>query len=131
MVSNTSSSGKGKPSYDFGAFAAAQIQSAPPFELGEFGPGSRGKVRRLDAGVPDNVLIAHDNRGAAIDARPHRQFRLEGDADLADENEIEGRGKRGGDFGGHDHAAARQRQHDRPLLLVPASATASSRLLRR
>ena len=64
-------------SSDFGAFAAAQIQLAPPLDLRELGPAGGGKIRLFDAGVLDNVLIEHDNRGSAVDDRPHRQFRLE------------------------------------------------------
>jgi hypothetical protein len=55
-------------------------------------------------------LVIEDARAAGGD-RTHCELFVTGDAELADDKDIERRIERAGDFIGDGHAAARQRQH--------------------
>ena len=62
--------------------AVAQIELPPSLDLGQLGIARGLKLRILDAGVGDDVLVAHHDRGAAIDdcaaARTRRNHRTHG-----------------------------------------------------
>jgi hypothetical protein len=107
-----------RASSDFGAFAAAQIQLAPP-DLRELGPAGGGKIRLFDAGVPDTSSLSTTIEAPPSTTAPIASFGWKSDANLADQMRSRRRGERGGYLGGHDHAAARQRQRDRLLARRP------------
>ncbi len=58
----------------------------------------------------NHVLVAHDDRCAAINDGAHSELRLDGYADLAHKDQIERRMERGSYLGRNGHAAARQRK---------------------
>jgi hypothetical protein len=86
--------------------------------LGEFTIANFFELRLGDTSKPDDALIAYDERRTAVDDGAHRQLPLEGHTDLAHQNEVQRRIERRRDLRGHDNAAARQRENDRPQVLV-------------
>jgi hypothetical protein len=82
------------PVRDLHVFARAQTELSPPFDLGESTIADRLEIGFLDSGKADDVLVAHDERGAAVDDGAHRQLALKRYADLAYQNEIERRVER-------------------------------------
>src|SRR5207248_576171 len=80
------------------------------FELRAFARRDARKGFRVNAHVAHDRVAHHDDTVFADGA--HRQLRLSGKTDLADEDDIERRVQRGRDFGGDRYAAARKSEHD-------------------
>ncbi len=93
-----------------GRRAVAAIRALAALELGELPLGDP-----VDDVVAEpqlaNQLVVQDARPAGRN-RPHRQLRLAGVAELADEEDVERRAERPRHLARDGHAAARQRQHD-------------------
>ncbi len=86
----------------------------PAFDLDEFLIADGLEFRFADAGEPNHIFIAHDERRAAIDHSAHRQFGLLRHANLAHQHEVERGLKHGRHFRRHRNATPRQREnHDR------------------
>jgi len=105
---------------DIDAFAVTQLESPPTLDFGELSVTGRAELGVTDACQPDDDLIAHDERRAAIDHRTHGQIRLRRNADLAQQDQVEWRVEGGRDLGGHRNAASWQRE-DHGLLSPVAS----------
>jgi hypothetical protein len=103
---------------DLRAFAIAQVAVALPIDFGEFGIASGFKRSFVNTNVLNDVFIAHRDRAAAVDNRTHCQFRLEGHADLAHEDQIDRRLERLSNLRRDSNSTARQREDRRLLLLV-------------
>jgi len=103
---------------DIDAFAAAQIALTSPFDFGEFAVANGLKFGLVDTCQPNHVLVAHDDRSAAIDDGAHGKLRLDGHADLTHQDQIEWRVERGGHLGRNGDTAARQRQDHRVLIYM-------------
>jgi hypothetical protein len=89
----------------------------PALDLGKL--RSRTALSGLvDADEADHLLIADDDRRAAVDHRSHGQFGLRWHADLSHQDEVDWRLELGRDLRGDGNAAARQCQDHRPLPLV-------------
>ena len=56
---------------DLRAFAIAQVTLAPPLDFGEFGVANGFESVFVNSDVLDDILIAHDDRGAAVNNRTH------------------------------------------------------------
>ena len=106
------------PARDIRPFAVAEITPPAPLDLGQFGIPGGVEFGLADVRYPDHVVVAHDNGSGTVDHGAHRQFRLGGNAELADQDQIERGVERGCDFGGNRYAAARQREDNRVLILV-------------
>ena len=90
--------------------AAAPVLPRASVQLGALARGDDVDVDGLQRrGLPD-FLVHHQNSPFAD--RPHRELRLEGDAELPDHDDIEGGVEGSGDLEGDGHAAAGQPEHD-------------------
>ena len=98
--------------------AIAEVELAAPFDLGELLVANGVEFVLAHASELDHLFIAHDDGLGTIDDRAHGELGLKGHADLAHQDQIERRVECGRDLGRNRHAAARQGQHDRPLILV-------------
>ena len=56
---------------DLRAFAIAQVTLAPPLDLGEFSVANGFESVFVNSDVLDDILITHDDRGAAVNNRTH------------------------------------------------------------
>ena len=56
---------------DLRAFAIAEVTLAPPLDFGEFGVANGFDSVFVNSDVLDHILIAHDDRGAAVNNRTH------------------------------------------------------------
>src|SRR5262245_10881692 len=107
-----------RPARHIDALAIATITPTAALDLGKLTIAHRLEILLIDAGEPNDLLIAHDERCAAVDDCPHGQLRLHWHADLTHQNEIERRLQGCRRLGGDCDTAARQRQHDRALAFV-------------
>jgi hypothetical protein len=57
---------------DLRTFAIAQVALAPPLDFGEFGVANGFELGFANSNVLNDVLIAHDDRPAAVGNRTHR-----------------------------------------------------------
>jgi hypothetical protein len=87
---------------------------SPAFDLRQLPPFLRLAARWRDGA--DQALVQDELRVMTIDNGAKAQLLMPRRADLAHQQHIEGRGERLGDFKADRHAAARQRQHERPIL---------------
>jgi hypothetical protein len=94
----------------------AQVILPPPLDLGELACLLGFDIARAWRDASHDILVQDELRILAIDHRAERQLLMPRRADLAHQQHIEGRGERLGDFKADRHAAARQRQHERPIL---------------
>src|SRR6516162_3646831 len=95
------------PARDLHAFTLTQIALTAPLDLGELAVTDDLEIRFIDPGKPNDAFIAHDEWRATIYDSTHRQLRLKGHADLADQNEIERRVECSRYLRCHGNAAAR------------------------
>jgi hypothetical protein len=71
-----------------------------------------------NTGKGKNVFVADDFRRAAIDHRSHCQLGLRGNADFANEHNIERRAEGSCDLGTHHSAAPRENKDNRGFAFV-------------
>ncbi len=83
--------------------------SHPALELGTLACLDRGELLGTHPGRVLNLLV-DDPRPLLADG-PHGQFGLEGHAQLADDDHVEGRPERSGHLEGHGHPAPGKAQH--------------------
>jgi hypothetical protein len=83
-----------------------QIELPPALDLGEFGLAYPVEIVRGNICERDDVLVAYDVGMAAVDHRAHGKLGLEGNADLAHEQEVQRDGQCVGDLGCDNHAAS-------------------------
>jgi hypothetical protein len=94
---------------------APTVAGHPPCRLGPFGPDDVGEVfgGQADAGDGDQGRVEHHDAHFSDGAQG--QLGLPGAAELADDQDIQGRAERPGHLGGHRHPTAGQASHDRRL----------------
>ena len=73
-----------------------------------------GDDLRRDPRLGDDLVVHHPH--TTLTDRSHREFGLEGHAELAHQDHVERRSEPDGHLCGHRHAAPRQAEDDRVLL---------------
>jgi hypothetical protein len=85
----------------------AKIELPPPLDFRDFAGAEFVELSGAGAGQPYQFLVAHNDRRAAVNHRPDSQFRLARRADLANQQQVEGRPQLRRNLGRDRHPAAR------------------------
>ena len=96
----------------------AEIAPPPALDLGQLAPLFLFDVGGGRPYLADYLLVQHQMRLIAVDDRADPELGMTRGADLAHEQDIERRTQRLRDLEADRHAAARQGEHDRVVLLV-------------
>src|SRR5271166_5186881 len=76
------------------ARAAFEVKTAAALDLGQFLLADVPELLFRDIEERDDIVVAHNVRGRAVDHRSHRQLRLRGQAELAHREKSERRSER-------------------------------------
>src|SRR5262249_29721310 len=97
---------------------AAEIEPPAALDFGEFPLANGFEFGFLDTRHPNNVVIANNERCAAVRDCSHGQLRLRRNADLAHQDQVEASIQRSRYLRGHGYTAAQQRENHGFLILV-------------